>query len=304
MPIYKSTRTVAGAQLQTNRQLGLKHNVDDYTTINQAVSDATIMNNLPSPITAGMEVLPDYNYETDSDNLYTRYLVLGNGGITYGTDAKTGLPYTTDKVHRATDTALYSFLPLVARLTTADLTASQRANYGIRRTLSINGTLYAFYFGYIMDTSNVTATTKVVSVNNGVTSTSDYVPTINNLKPTAPTEDVTYNGDYITVGGEVEVTFTVDQIQDIVTACRLLYGRSDLAIMSEIGVCSGVLKAVSQRYPDSGAQSPISIATNTYYEIVACQVGMFSSSEVNFSKLDQDFTFSVDLAIDEPLYGS
>ena len=39
------TRTVLGSLLQTERGLGLKHNVWEYTTLNQAVSERTIIAN-------------------------------------------------------------------------------------------------------------------------------------------------------------------------------------------------------------------------------------------------------------------
>lgn len=302
------TRTVIGSQLQTERQMGLKHNVSEFTTINQAISERTIVANLPEPLTMGMEVLPVYDYQNDSNQLFTQYIVIGNGGhrnIT-GTSSSTSsaIPYTLPIPHRATDTGLYNLIPFVVRAVTNDLSISQRRQYALRRTVLINGVLYAAYFARKLDFTRLTPTVNITTVVDGESTTTEYVPTINNLRPTPPVEDTSYDASYANVTASVAVVWSEAEIQDIKDACRILYGSENLAIISEITLCSGVEKAVSQKYPNSGTQTPTAIATNTFYEAVACQAVMHISTYIPINFADKEYKLELDLGATEPLFGA
>ncbi|BDH16588.1 MAG: hypothetical protein [Bacteriophage sp.] len=299
-----TTRTVYGSALQTERGLGLSHNVMAYTTLNQAISENTIMANLPSPLTLGMEMLPDYDYTTDSDSIFTKYICIGNGGHKSIVNATDAIPYTLPVAHKATDSGLYNMIPFVVRPVADDLTITERSIYGLRRTLNLGGVLYAAYFARKLDYGNVTPTTNITNVVGGESSTEQFVPTINNLKPSKPTEDTTYTGSYANITAPVVVTWTEDQIQDIKDACALLFNNENLAIISEIALCSGVKKPIAQKYPNTGTQNPAAVAANTYFEIVACQVSMFISTYVPLATADQEYTLSLDLGATEPLFGT
>lgn len=301
------TRTVTGSMLQTERSLGLKHNVYDFTTLNQAISERTIIANLPNPITLGMEVLPSYDYQTDSDQIFTKYIVIGNGGHKNITGSSgsgaNGIPYTLPIPHLASDTGLYNPFPLVGRKVTADLTIAERRRYCLRRTIWLNGELWAFYFGLVLDYARVTPTVNITYVVDGQESTIEYVPTMQNLRPTPPTEDVTYDGSYADVTAPVQIVWNESQIQDIKDACRVLYGTENVAIISEIAICSGVTKTVTHKYPNSGTQTPIALAANTFFETVACQVVLYISTYVPIAFADREYKLELDLGATEPLFG-
>lgn len=305
------TRTVTGSALQTERGLGLKHNVGEYTTLNQAISERTIISNLPEPLTKGMEVLPNYNYETDSDRLFTQYICIGNGGhrnITGSENSNSsnvlnGVPYTVPVPHLATDTGLYNMMPFLVRPVTNDLTIAQRRDYALRRTIEKDGILYAAYFARKLDFDRVTPVINITHVVDGESSTMEFVPTINNLRPTHPTEDTSYDASYANVTASVTVIWDEDQIQDIKDACRILYGSENYAIISEIQVCSAVEKPITQKYPNSGAQAPTNVAANTFFEAVACQVVMHISTYVPISFADREYKLELDLGATEPLFG-
>ncbi len=324
MPARIITRTVIGSALQTERGLGLEHNVLEYTTLNQAISERTIIGNLPEPLTKGMESLPAYDYRTDSDKLFTQYLCIGNGGHKNVTDSGSsdsagfvstpgssgvvntvvnGTPYTLPVPHSATDTGLYNQIPFLVREVTDDLTIAERRQYGLRRTIEKDGVLYAAYFGRKLQLDRVTPTINVTHVVDGESTTVEFVPTFNNLRPTHPTEDTSYDASYGNVSASVTVVWDEDQIQDIKDACRILYGNEHLAIISEIAICSAVEKPITQKYPNSGTQSPINVAANTFFEAVACQVVMFISTYVPISFADQEYTLYLDLGATEPLFG-
>lgn len=302
------TRTVTGSLLQTGRNLGLKHNVYEFTTLNQAISERTIVSNLPNPLTLGMEVLPDYQYQTDSDKIFTKYICIGNGGhknITGSSGGQAnGIPYTVPIPHLATDTGLYSPIPIIGRKVTNDLTIAERRRYCLRRTILVNGELWAFYFGLVLDYSHVVPTANITYVVDGQETTIEYIPTMNNLRPTPPTEDVTYNGSYADVTAPVEIVWNEQQIQDIKDACRVLYGTENVAIISEIAICSGVEKPITHKYPNSGTQTPGAVATNTFFEAVACQVVLYISTYVPIAFADREYKLELDLGATEALFGA
>lgn len=107
--------TIYGAALQTARQLGLKYTIQNYTTVNQALNEPSIMANLPVPATLGMEIVDSYDPVNDTDDLYTKYLVFGNKGHQNIQNPDDAIPYTLPIPHLATDACVYSLLPLVCR---------------------------------------------------------------------------------------------------------------------------------------------------------------------------------------------
>lgn len=315
------TRTAVGASIQTSRGLGLKHNVQDFTTLNQAINERTIIANLPEPLTSGMEVLPVYDYQADSDLLASQYLCIGNGGhkvITGGNGAGTSnpnpgnntnngttiaIPFTIPVEHMATDTGLYNMIPYLGRPVSKGLTISERRQYSLRRTIMLNGELWEFYFARKLVRDRLTPTINITHVVDGESTTAEFVPTINNLKPIHPTEDTSYNASYATVTVPVEVVWNEKQIQDIRDACRVLYGSENFAIISELSICSGVEKSILQKYPNSGPQTPINVPANTFFEAVACQVVMHITTYIPINFSEREYKLEMDFGATEPLYG-
>lgn len=319
------TRTVIGSLLMTNRALNLKHNIQDYTTINQAISLKQIVDPLPEPLVKGMEVLPEYSFITDSDQLFTQVMIIGNGGhkVVTGTSGNSSynqtttgfsnataarlniaIPYTVPVPHRATDTGLFNMYPFVIRPVTDDLTIAERKRYCLRRTIEIDGVLYAAYFGRVLTYERVTATTNITEVVDGQATTVEFVPTFNNLLPTHPTEDTDYNASYGNVSAPLEIVFDEDDIQDLKDACRLLYNNENYALLSEISLCSAVQKPIEQKYPNSGTGSPTNVAQNTFFEMVACQVVLHMTTYVSFIGSDQEYSLTINIGATEPLFGA
>lgn len=315
------TRTAIGAAIQTARGLGLKHNLQDFTTLNQAINERAIVGGLPEPLTLGMEVLPIYDYQTDSDNLSSQYIVIGNhghknilasnvggsaGGVTNQPPSASNspaIPYTIPVEHMATDTGLYNMIPYLGRKVSKGLTISERRDYALRRTIMIEGELWEFYFARKLVRDRLTPLINITHVVNGEETTAEFVPTFNNLKPSHPTEDTSYNASYATVTVPAEMVWTERQIQDIRDACRMLYGSENYAIISEIAICSGVEKPVAQKYPNSGPQIPSNVPANTFFEAVGCQVVMHISTYIPINFSEREYKLEMDFGATEPLYG-
>lgn len=303
------TPTAVGAAIQTARGLGLKHNIMDFTTLNQAVNERTIVPSLPEPLTTGMEVLPAYNYLTDSDLLSAQYLCIGNGGhksIMSGDNSganTVAIPFTIPVEHMATDTGLYNMIPHIGRPVANGLSIAERRKYALRRTISIAGELWEFYFARRIEKERATPVINITYVVNGESTTAEFVPTMNNLRPTHPTEDTSYNASYASVSVPIEVVWSEAQIRDIRDACRVLYGSENYAIISELAICSGIEKAVSQKYPNSGAQTPNNVPPNTFFEAVACQVIMHITTYIPINYSEREYKLEMDFGATEPLYG-
>lgn len=297
------TRTIVGAQLQTVRQLGLSHEVMEYTTLNQALNEPTIIDLLPNPLTQGMEIADDYDYTTDTENLYTQYVVLGNGGHRNIDNPNDAVPYTLPIPHLATDTGLYNLMAFLVRPVTDDLTPAERGKYRLRRTVMRDGVLYAAYFARKIDFPRTTPDMNITTIVDGEESSEQFVPTINNLRPSHPEESHNYDGTYASVSSYVQLVWDSKEIEDIKEAARILFGNERMAIISEIAICSGVEKPIKQRYPNTGAQVPTVAPANMFFEAVACQVQVHITTYVPISFVDQEYKLNLDIGATEPLFG-
>lgn len=299
------TRTVYGSEIQTIRALGLKHTFKEFTTLNQAISEPSINKNLPVPLTLGMEIAAEYNFETDSNSIFTQYLVVGNGGHQNINDPNDAVPYSIPVPHKATDSGLFNLMPFVMRPVTNDLTAAQRRNYGLRRTELIDGVVYAAYYARKIQFPRTTPDVNITTVVDGEEVVEEFIPTINNLRPQHYTQETDYDGAYASVSSFVQIIWDEQAIQDIKDACRLKFGNERMAIISELAICSGIEKPVLQRYPSAigSAQVPQNVAANTYFEAVGCQVNVHITTYVPLAYADQEYTLSLDLGATEPLFG-
>lgn len=223
-------RTVYGAYLQSCAMLGIAHSIAPYTTLNEKLG-------IQSGVT-----LPPGTYPK------VQYYAIGNGGhsMTMGTD---NIPLARIAQHKATDAALFNQLPFVLRLPGEDLSAGERAKYALRKEEVIAGTTYIAYYLRRISFEDVLAQMEYRNVENGVTTTSPFVPDATNLNPT-PTilnpdgiNEVT--GDYITVTSQLPISFSAAEIADFLNVAVVKYGDPSYGIISEIGLCSGADKIVS-----------------------------------------------------------
>lgn len=299
------TRTVYGAAIQTVKQLGLKHVVLDYTTINQAINEQTIVSKLPAVRTRGMEITDPYAYQTDTDKIYTNWMVIGNLGHLNFVDPDDAIPYSIPVPHKASDSGLYNIYPFVMRPIAQDLTRQERRIYGLRRTLEVDGELYAAYYGRRLTFDGTAPDMLITTVVDGEETSEIFIPTFENLRPEKMSEAVTYDGVYMSVSMLSTVVFGESEIQNLKDVARLLFGNERKAIISEIGICSAVEKMVKQRYPHpvGSAQQPVNVPADQFYDIVACQINAHVTTYIPISFVDKEYTYVVDLGASEPIFG-
>lgn len=299
------TRTVYGATIQTVRALGMKHVVLEYTTINQALNEPTIINKLPTPLTRGMEIYEPYDFDKDSNNIFTQYLVIGNGGHENINNPNDAVPYSIPVPHKATDSGLFNLMPFILRKADDDLTPVQRKRYALRRTVAVDGVLYAAYYARKIDFPRTTPEITITKVVDGQPTVEQFVPTINNLRPVKYAQETEYKGAYATVSSFVQLVWDEKDIQDAKDACRIMFGNERMAIISELAICSAVEKPCTERYPaaEGAAQTPTKLPENVFFEAVACQVGVHITTYIPLSYADQEYTLSLNLGATEPLFG-
>lgn len=243
------TRTVYGAALQTAQLTGKPFQLIENTTLNEK------LNILTTPTFAAGE--------------YPRlqYVVIGNGG--HGIkNGGTSMVAPVPLQHRTSDAAPFNMLPFVLRHVDEDIPQTQRQRYALRRTESHNGeNYYAYYLRRLpATTAEVQLSHKAVS--GGNTTVTPFVPTAANLNPVAPdianTGTNVATGDYLTATLATQFNLDAFDISEILKVAQIIYGEDDFAIISEIGLVTGVERTIATT--TSGG------ATINFNEVAAAQI--------------------------------
>lgn len=224
------TRTVYGAELQTNLLLNITPPMRPNSTLNQKL---------------GIEANTSLS---SNDRAAMRYICIGNGGHDFvrGADGRVA---TKTIQHRATDGAPYSMLPFVLREPNNDLTPADMAKYALRRPETHDGRNYIAYYLRRIDITTTSTVLELKTVLNNQTTVTPFVPTAINLNPTPPDLTVTgvnvTTGDYVSATAKLPFNMTVEDVRNFLDAVNIIYGSNDYGVISEIGLCSGVDKVVS-----------------------------------------------------------
>ena len=222
-------RTAYGSELQSVQFSQLPFDMKQYTTLNEAL---TIEAGVPPD--AG--VIPS-----------VKYYAIGNGGHSFQTAS--GIPFIQPEAHDPRDAGLFSQLPFVLAPVAQDITPTQQANYALRKQVTYNGNDYYAYYLRRLDLTNTAVALQLASINNGVTTTTEFVPTAANLHPTPPSlsnqgsNPVT--STFVQASALIPFTLSQWECQQLLNVASIIYGNENLAIISEIGLCSGVDKNIS-----------------------------------------------------------
>ena len=295
-------RTVYGSALQTAKQLGIPHDIPPYASLNDAMIYGLVVPHQPPVVTQGMEVVAPYIAMDDTINQTLQYFCIGNGGHRTVAGPVGGVPYTAPIPHRASDSGLYNLIPFVVKPVNADLTDMQRSIYRLRKTMLIDGVLYAAYYLRRLDVASATADATEVTVVEGVSHHTQFAPTLNNLRPPIPPIGSANNGSYLQVSATINVTFSAQEVEWLKDACALVFGDENYAIISEIGLCHGVEHPVTGVYPATGGQVPNNVST-TNVECVGIQVACHISTYYPVIYTNAGFDFTLELGATEPLFG-
>lgn len=266
------TRTVYGAQLQTNQFGNSEFQMLDNTTLNEKFN-----------IQAGVE---------PANTPAVGYYAIGNGGHTTAMGAG-NIPLIRSVEHLATDAALYNHLPFVLRTVDNDLTQAERTKYALRKQITVDSTPYIAYYLKRIDVASGIPQLKLQTTNNGVTSTSTFVPSATNLSPTPPALSEsnvnTLKSQYAIVSQPIPFSLTAAEVAEILNAAAIIYGDEAYAVISEMSLCSGEDKAITLAGGD------------VFNEAVAVQCCSFISTFHMLAASRTGITGTLELGSAEPL---
>lgn len=266
------TQTIFSRALAMQRKLGKPYTPLPLSTINELLAMSRAVPWLPQNGNAFKEVYADYDPAEDTNNMAMKYLMIGNNGhyTIFGEGLHAGMPSPRDWA--ANNAGMYYAIPFKVVPADSPLSPSERSKYRLRVPIEIDGELYESYWAKVVEYPNVEPEYRIYrKENNVITDSAIWAPTIDNLMPTQPTGDLTKDKTHVSVTQPYSALFSTTEINDIVDACRLLFGREEAAMISEISLCHGVEKTVKERYDVTGnVKNPIQ--TGLLYEAVAVQV--------------------------------
>lgn len=226
-----TVRTIYGAYLQTCQLLGVPFVLTPNSTLNE-------------------KFLASHDIALNSTDMpKMQYLAVGNGGHRMKVSGNSTLQVPDPIMHRTTDAALFNHLPFVLRPEANDLTPTERLRYAIRVTETHDGEGYFAYYLRRIDLTGVAAEKQLKHVEDGVTDTLPFVPTLDNLSPepplTPPGGSIPTTGDYAVASARVTVVLDEFDIVELKNVALVIEGSEDFAIISEMAMVSGVEKAVN-----------------------------------------------------------
>lgn len=273
-----TTRTVYGAYLQTCKQIGLPFVVAPNTTLNQKFG---IFQN----------EIPDANVYPNM-----RYISIGNGGH-QGELGADGAFLLVPKLFRATNASLYNPLPFILRPIGNDITPAERLEYALRRLEVYDGVTYIAYYLKRLDLTNVAAQMSLTTVENGISTSTPFVPDSSMLNPTPPTQPssgvIVTSGMYVSAKAPISIILDSIDIGEFLNVIDIKYKDRRYAVLSELALCSAVDKVVT--ITDPGA-TPFNMT-----EAVAVQVCDFANAAALLQFNNERVEFGLDIGATEPL---
>jgi hypothetical protein len=271
------TRTIYGNYIQTCNYLGKVPAVIEYSTLNHKFN-------------VNASELP-----ASGEHPALRYFCIGLGGHTF-TGGADLVPRFSQLQHKSTDAALFGHLPFVLRPIDNDLSDTERQTYALRVQENYAGLPYYAYYLRRLDTSGAEPLMQYHTLNAGVEVTTPFVPTNANLEPDPTTISAGMNvvsGDTTSVIAKLGITFTTAQINEILNATKIIYGDESYAIISEIGLCTGIDRDVMAGSAGGG--------TFTQTEAICVQIAAFISTMTNLQTSNRSMTVEMDVGASEPL---
>lgn len=277
MKIISSRRTIHSANLQASLMLDKPYTVLPNTTLNEKFE-----------INADVGLIDD---ETPRIKYYT----IGRGGHRNipGSDGSSN-PAAVPQF--SSHSALYKHLPFVMRKLDDDIGEAERAKYGLRKVINRGGIDYATYYLKRLDMADVVVKVEHEKVVDGGDTTSiNYVPKIEDLSPVPvaiPVGTLPTAGDSLTALATVPLVFDEQDVIECKAACAILYGDESYALISEIGICSGV---------DRPALSPSNTDEINVNEAMCVQILSMISCYQALAFQSNGFEMDIDVGSAEPL---
>lgn len=271
-------RTAAAGLIQTGQYLDVSIPVMANSTLNEKLNIAT------DAIVA------------DTDRVSVNLAVIGYGGhgLTMGSNNRVKWE---KYLHKARHSGLFAQVPFAMRPVSSDFTVSQRAKYRLRTVERHNSVDYVCYYGRVIDKTNVVVTSEYRQVRDGVTTTTPFGYTLDDLNPT-PTmlstgQVVETNGDYIASTAKVPFVMTEEDVAEFLNVIEIIDGDLGYAIISEFATVASIDRAITQ---------VIGGVSQTYLEAIQARITSFAATGFVAEHLTSGFTVNLDIGNVEPLF--
>lgn len=243
--------TIYGAVIDTCLRHDLPYEPLPYWTINDRYQ---IHNQTVVPNTAKLKV---------------GWYAAGIGG-TNTVKSTGGLEKRESNPVRVQDAGLYKPLPFIVRPINNDLTAPERANYGMRaKIVGVGNIEYWAYYLRPMTLTSVMPVIKKNTIDNGNSTITDFIAASENNAPIVPTipvgQAISTNGIYYTPSFFLDLSMSDSEFFEYQNAAELIYGDAGYGYVSEIGIVAGYKSTVpllnASLVPISGTYDEILRAT-------------------------------------------
>lgn len=269
-------RSAIAGLIQTSQYLGKPVAALPNSTLNQKLN-----------INADQDI-------TSADMPTVKYIAIGIGG--HGFELSGSNVLWKEHQHQPDHAGLYKQIPFVLRTLDNDLTATERANFRLRRIEEHDGISYVAYYLYVLDTSNSDVILERRTVVDGTTTAVAYTPKLSDLSPTyvdlSTGSSVTTSGDYVASSCKVPFELTPAMVQDIINVCEIIYNDARVALLSEMATVSGVDATVSGLFNG---------VTKQYTDVLRAQITSFISCGYILDYMNDGITLRVDIGNVEPL---
>ena len=280
--VFESVRTIIGNENKIRRELGLPYSITPNSTLNEYLK---INQNVSPPSTT----IPTIGY-----------YCIGYGGISMQncTNNQDVLPFPKVFQHRADDTGLFKMVPFVMREINNDLTPQERAKYALRREENFKGVKYYAYYLKRLDLSRTQISTQIITKQaDGSFTNTEFNPRDSNLKPqpqelTVGEENV-LKATYARSVAQVPVNFGKQDVEEIYNVFNILHGDPMTAVISEIGLVSGIDKTV---------EVVTSSGRSQFTEVIAAQIAHINRTIQYLGANTGGFESIFNLGINEPIW--
>lgn len=270
-------RTIYGAHLQTCKLLSKPFTVLPNSTLNQKYNlfadQAPAVNEYPS----------------------LAYVCIGNKGTTYEVVSGNYL-LTTPVPHLARHASLYNAIPFLVRSVNNDISAGERLNYRLRVPMTIGSDQYVAYYLKLLDTTNVIPGVELRNVTDGVITNTTFTADLSDLAPVHPVLSNPNlnnpNGDYLASTAKISFKLNQSDISNIMDACQLIYGDARYAVISELGLVTGLDKVQTGVFGG---------ATTNYTDVISSQIVAFISQNHILTSATSEIDIGLNVGSVEPL---
>lgn len=270
-------RTVYGAELQTRQLLKLPFSMRANTTLNEKL-------NIASGVAPDSGQMPAF-----------AYWCIGNGAHKFSS-GQGGLTKTEKIPHLGTDGGLYNQVPFAIKPLASDFATQDRNKYMLRKQITLNSSPYIAYYGKRIDFTGVTAGLQKLVTVDGVTTATTFTPDSTNLNPTPPVLDSeginTISGQYVSASATLNLSLSADDVTELMNVFNLLYGDTAYAVISEMGLLTGVDKTIL---------SPTQGGTINFNDAIAVQVWTYVLTNVPLEFSPSGWNILLDIGATEPL---